>query len=164
MLVSQQVMTDSLQPHGLQHARPPCHSPSPGVCPSSCPLNQWCHPAISSSVVPFSCRQSIPASGSFPKNRLCTSGGQSIGNSASAPVLPMSIQGWFSLGLTGWSPCCAKDSQESYPAPQVKTINPLALCFSMVQLSYPHMTTGKTTALTTWTFVAKWCLHLLIYC
>ena len=96
------VMSDSLPPHGLQHARPPCPSPTPGAYSNSCPLSQWCHPATSSSVVPFSfCPQSFPASGSFPMCQFFASGGQSIGVSASASVLPMTIQDWFPLGLTG---------------------------------------------------------------
>ena len=96
-------MSNSLQPHGLQHARPPCPSPTPGVYPNSCPLSWWCHPAISSSVVPFSSRlQSFPASGSFPMSQFFTSGGQSLVVSASASVLPMNIQDWFPLGLTGF--------------------------------------------------------------
>ena len=97
---SHSVMSDSLQPHGLQHARPPCPSPTPGVYSNSCPLSRWCHPAISSSVVPFSsCPQSFPASGSFLMSQLFASDGQSIG--ASASVLPMNIQGWFPFGLIG---------------------------------------------------------------
>ena len=96
------VMSDSLGPHGLQHARCPCPSPTPGACSNSCPLNWWCHSTISSSVVPFSsCLQSCPASGSFPMSQFFTSGGQNIGVSASASVLPMNIQDWFPLGLTG---------------------------------------------------------------
>ena len=92
----------TLQPHGLQHARLPCPSPSPGACSNSCPLSQWCHPTISSSVVPFSsCLQSFPASGSFPMSWLFASGGQSIGALASASVLPVNIPDWFPLGLTG---------------------------------------------------------------
>ena len=99
LLFSRQVVSNSLQPHGPQHARPPCGSPSLEVCPSSCPLSRWCHPAISSSVALFSsCLQSFPASGSFPTRWLFASGGQSIG--ASASVLPVSIQGWFPLRLT----------------------------------------------------------------
>ena len=94
-------MSSSLKPHGLQHTRPPCSSPTPGVYSNSCPLSRWCHPTISSSVVPFSCHQSFPASGSFPTSQLFTSGGQSIGPSASASVLPMNIQDWFPVGLTG---------------------------------------------------------------
>ena len=97
------VMSDSLQPHGLQHARPPCPSPTTGVHSKSCPLSQWCHPTISSSVVPFSSGfQSFPASGYFPVSQFFASGGQSIGVSASASVLPMNIQGWFPLQLTSW--------------------------------------------------------------
>ena len=93
-------MSSSLRPHRLQHARPPCPSTSLKVCPSSCPLNWWCHPTISSSVALFSfCLQSFPAWGSFPMSWLFASGGQSIG--ASASVLPMNIQGWFLLGWTG---------------------------------------------------------------
>ena len=98
------VISNSLQPHGLQHPRLPCSSPSPRACSNSCPLSQWCYPTISSSVVPFSsCLQSFPASGSFPRSQLFASGGQSIGASASASVLPMNIQDWFPLGWTGWT-------------------------------------------------------------
>ena len=97
------VMSYSLQPHGLQHTRAPCPSPTPGVHPDSRPSSQWCHPTISSFVVPFSsCPQSFPASGSFQISQFFTSGGQSIGVSASASVLPMNIQDWFPLGWTGW--------------------------------------------------------------
>ena len=98
--VTQSCLT--LWPHKLQHARLPCPSPSPGTCSNSCPLIQWCHPTISSSVVPFSFRlQSFPASGSFLMSQLFAPGGQSIGASASASVLPMNIQDWFPSGLTG---------------------------------------------------------------
>ena len=97
------VMSDSLRPHEGQNARPPCPSPTPRVHPNSCPLSQWCHPAISSSVVPFSsCPQSFPASGSFQMSQPFASDGQSIGVSASASVLPMNIQDWFPLGWTSW--------------------------------------------------------------
>ena len=100
---SHSVVPDSLQLHGLQHARLPCSSPTPGAWPNSFPFSQWCHPTISSSVVPFSsCLQSFPASGSFQMRQFFTSGGQSIGVSASASVLPMNIQDWFSLEWTGW--------------------------------------------------------------
>ena len=99
---SHSVVSDSLQPPRLQHARPPCPSTTPGACSSSCPLSQWCHPTISPSIVPFSsCLQSFPASGSFSMSRFFTSDSQSIGVSASASVLPMNIQDWFPLGLTG---------------------------------------------------------------
>ena len=95
-------MSNSLWPHGLQHARLPYPSPTPGACSNSCPLSWWCHPTLSSSVVPLSsCLQSSPASGSFPTSWLFASGGQNIGSSASASVLPMNIQDWFPLGLTG---------------------------------------------------------------
>ena len=97
---SRLVVSDSLWPHGLQHTRPPCPSPTPGIYSDSCPLTQWCHPIISSSVVPFSCPQSFPASGSFPMSQF-SSGGQSIGVSASTLVLPMNVQDWFPLGWTG---------------------------------------------------------------
>ena len=103
LLGSCSVVPDSLWPHGLQHGRLPCLSLSPRVCSNSCPLSWWGHPTISSSVTLFSsCPQSFPASGSFPVSQLFASGGQSIGISASASVLPMNIQGWFLLGLTGF--------------------------------------------------------------
>ena len=93
----------TLRPHELQHTRPPCPPPSPGVYSNSCPLSWWCHPTISPSVVPFSyCLQSFPESGSFPVSRFLTSGGHIIGVSASASVLPMNIQDWFPLGWMGW--------------------------------------------------------------
>ena len=102
LLFSFWVMSDSLRPHGLRHARLPCPSLSPGACSNSCPLSPWCHPTISSSVVPFSsCLQPCPASEYFPMSQFFASDGQSIGVSASASVLPMNIQDWFPLGLTG---------------------------------------------------------------
>ena len=119
-------MSDSLWPHGL-HTRLPCPSLSPGVCSNSCPFSRWCHPTISSSAVPFSsCPQSFPASGSFPMIQFFA-WGQSIGASASASVLPMNIQGWFPFRLTGLVSLQSRDSQESSPAPQFKSINSLAL-------------------------------------
>ena len=94
---------DSLQPHGLEQARLSCPSPTPRACSNSCPLSWWCHPTISSSIVPFSsCLQSFLTSGSFPMSQFLASGGQSVGVSASASVFPMNIKGWFPLGLTGW--------------------------------------------------------------
>ena len=97
------VISDSLQFHGLQHTRFPCPSLTPGTCSNSWPLSQWCHPTISSSVIPFSsCLQLFPASESFPMTQFFPSGGRSIGVSASASVLPVNIQDWFSLGWTGW--------------------------------------------------------------
>ena len=99
---SRSVVSDSMKPHGLQHTRLPCPSPTPRACSNSCPSSWWCHPTVSSSVIPFSfCLQSFPASGSFPRSLFFASGGQRIGVSASALVLPMNIQDWFSLGLTG---------------------------------------------------------------
>ena len=101
--LSRSIMFNSLRPHGLQHARLPCPSPTPRACSNSCPLSPWCHATISSSVVPFSsCLQSFPASGSFLISQFFASGGQSIGALASASVLPMNIQGWFPLGLTSF--------------------------------------------------------------
>ena len=102
-LFSCSVVANSLRPHGLQHARLPYPSPTSRACSNSYPSNWWCHPTISSSVVPFSsCLQSFPESGSFPISQFFASGGQSTGVSASASVLPMNVQDWFSLGLTGW--------------------------------------------------------------
>ena len=97
------VMSSSLRPHGPQHARPPYPTTTPRIYPNSCPLTRWCHPTISSSVIPFSsCPQSFPASGSFQISQLFESGGQSIGVSASTSVLPMNTQDWSPLGWTGW--------------------------------------------------------------
>ena len=128
---SHSIVSDSLWPHEPQHTRLPCPSPTPKVHPNPHPLSRWCHPTISSSVVPFSsCPQSFPASGSFPMSQLFASGGQSIGVSASTSVLPMNTQDWFPLGWTGWmdgwmdgSPCSPRDSQESYTTQQFKKIN-----------------------------------------
>ena len=103
LLFSRSVMSDSLRPHELQHAGPPCPSPTPRVYSNSCPLSGWCHPTISSFLVSFSSRlQSFPVSGSFQMSQFFTSGGQSIGVSASTSVLPMNIEDWFPLGCTGW--------------------------------------------------------------
>ena len=100
---SRSVVSDSLRPHESQHARPPCPSPTPQGHPNPCPSSRWCHPTISSSVVPFSsCPHSFPASGSFPMSQLFTSGGQSTGVSVSASVLPVNTQDWSPLGWTGW--------------------------------------------------------------
>ena len=126
---SRSVVSDSLRPHESQHARPPC----PHQLPSLLKLmstESWCHPAISSSIIPFSsCPQSLSASGSFPMSQLFASGGQSIGVSASASVLPMNTKDWSpSVGLVE-SPCSPRDSQESSPTPQFKSINSSALSF-----------------------------------
>ena len=127
---SRSVVSDSLRPHGLQHARPPCPSPTPGVYSNSCPLSRWCHPTTSSSIVPFSsCPQSFPASGSFQTSQLFASGGQSIGVSASASVLQWIFRTDFLQdGLVG-SPCSPRDSQESSPTPQFKSISSSVLSF-----------------------------------
>ena len=127
---SHSVMFNSLWSHGLQHTRPSCPSPTPGAYSNSCPSSQQCHPTISSSVIPFSsCLQSFPASGSFPMSQFFTSGGQSVGVSASASVLPMNIQDWFALGLTGLISFQSRDSQESFLIPQFKSINSSVLSF-----------------------------------
>ena len=124
------VVSNSLQPHELQYARPPCPSTAPRAYSNSFPSSRWCHPTISSSVVPLSsCFQSFPESGSFPSNQFFTSGGQSIGVSASASVIPMNIQDWFPLGWTGWISLCPRDSQESSPTSQFKSINSSVLSF-----------------------------------
>ena len=133
---------------------------------NSCPLSGWCHPAISSSVVPFSfCLQYFPASGSFQMSQLFASGGQNIGASPSASVLPMNIQGWFPLGWTGWNPCSSRDPQEStvfqHHSSKASILQHSA--FFIVQLSHPYMTIRKTIALTRWTFVDK-VMSLLFIC
>ena len=127
---SHSVMSDSLPPHEWQHARPPCPSPTPGVHSNPCSSSWWCHPTISSSVIPFSsCPQSFPASGSFQVSQFFASGGQSIGVSASISVLPMNTQDWSPLGWTGWISLQSKGLQESSPTPQFKSINFSALSF-----------------------------------
>ena len=140
---------------GLQHARFPCPSLSPGVHSNSCPLSQWYHPAISSSVVHFSSRlQLLPASGSFQMSQLFASGGQSVGVSASASVLPMNIQDWFPLGWTGWISLQSKGFQETSPTTQFKSISSLALsCVYCPALTSIHDYWKETIALTRWIFV-----------
>ena len=148
-------VSDSLWTHELQHARPPCPSPTPGVYSNSCPLSRWCHPTISSFVIPFSSRlQSFPASGSFPMSQLFASGGQSSGASASASVLPMNIQDWSPLGWTGWISLQPKGLSRVFSNTTVQKHQFFSAQLS-VQLSHPYMTTGKTIALTRWTFVGK---------
>ena len=121
LLLSHSVMSDSLWPHGLQHTRPSCPSPTPRACSNSCALSQWCHPTISSSVVPFSsCLQSFPASESFPVSHFFTSGGQSIGVSASTSVLPMNIQDWFLLRWTGWISLQSKELSRIFTSTTVQ--------------------------------------------
>ena len=123
-------MSNSLQPHEPQHTRPPCPSPTPGGYPNSCPLSRWCHPTISSSVVPFSsCPQSFPASRSFQMSQFLASGGQSIGVSASTSVLPMNTQDWSPSEWTGWISLQSKGLSKVFSTPQFKSINSLALSF-----------------------------------
>ena len=146
---SHSVVSNSLQPHGLQHARPPCPSPTPGTYSNSCPSSWWCHPTISSSVIPFSSRlQSLPTSGSFQMSQCFTSGGHSIGVSTSASVLLMNIQDWFPLGLTGWISLQSKGLSSLLQQNNSKASILQHLAFFLVQLSHPYMATGKTIALT----------------
>ena len=155
LLFSCSVVSNSLQPHGLQHARPPCPLPTPRVYSDSCPLSRWCHSTISSFVVPFSsCLQSFLASGYFQMSQLFTSDGQSIGVSASTSVLPMNTQGWSPSERTGWDLLAIQGTLKSLLQHHSSKAS-ILLCsaFFIVQLSYPYMTTGKTIALTRWTFV-----------
>ena len=150
------VVSDSLWPHGLQHARPPCPSPTPRACSHSCSSSQWCHPTISSSVIPFSTwLQSFPTSESFPVSQFFTSGGRRIGASASASVLPMNIQDWPPLGWTGdWIGLLAVQGTLKSLLQHHSSKASILRCsaFFMVQLSHPYMTAGKTIALTRQTF------------
>ena len=155
---SRSVMSDSLRTHEPQHARPPCPSPTPKVHPNSCPLSRWCRLTISSSVVPFSCLQSFPTSGSFQRSELFASGGQNIGVSASTTVLPINIQDWSPLGWTGWislqsSPCACGilKSLLQHHTPKASILRHSA--FFIVQLSHLYMTTRKTIALNRQTFL-----------
>ena len=170
-------MSDSLQPHGLQHTRLYCSSQSPQACSNSCPMSRWCHPTISSSVIPFSsCLLFFPASGSFPMSQLFASGSQSIGASASTSVLPINIQGWFPLELTGWISLLSKglsrvfsnaifQKHQSFGAHTREawcaTVHGVTKSQTQLsdllygQLSHPYMIIGKTLALTMQTFVGK---------
>ena len=134
----------------------PVPTPTPRAYPNSCPLNRWCHPTISSSVIPFSsCPQSFPATGSFKMSQLFTSGGHGIGASASASVLPVNMQGWFSLGLTGLISLMSKGLSRVFSSTTIQKASIWCSAFFMVQLSHPYMTTGKTIALTRQTFAGK---------
>ena len=148
-------MSDSLQHHGLQHHWFPCPSLSPGVCSNFCSLSRWCYPTISSSVTLFSCLQSFPASGSFPMGQFLATGGQSVGASASASVLPINIQDWFLLGLTGLVSLLSKGLLRIFSNTTVQKHQFFGAQLSLVQPSHLFMTTGKTIALTRWTFVDK---------
>ena len=153
---SHPVVFDSLQPHGLHHSKHPCPSPSSEVCPSSCPLHWWCRPAISSSDALLSfCPQSFPPSGTFPMSHLFTSIDQNTGASASASVFPMSIQGWFSLRLTGLSSLLPKGLRSLLQNHSSKASIPWHSTFLMLQLSQLYMTMRKTKALTIQTFVGR---------
>ena len=151
------VVSDSLRTHEQQHSRPPCPSPSPGVHSDSRPSSRWCHPAISSSVVPFSsCPQSLPASESFPMSQLFAWGGQSTGVSALAPFLPKNTQDWSPLEGTGWISLWSKGLSRVFSNNHSSKASILRCsAFFTVQLSHLYMTTGKTIALTRWTFVGK---------
>jgi len=146
---SRSVVSNSLWHHGLQQARLPCPSPTPRACSNSCPSSQWCHPTISSSVASFSSSlQSCPASGSSPMSQFFASGGQSIGTSASASVLPMNSQEWLPLGLTGLISLQSKGLSRVFSNTSSKTSVLWCSAFFIVQLSHPYMTTGKTIDLT----------------
>ena len=162
LLFSCSVVSDSLQSHGLPHTRSPCPSPTPEVYSNWRPLSRSCHPTISSSVVPFFSRlQSFPASRSFPVSQLFTSGGQSIGVSTSASILPVNIQDWFPLGWTGWFSVAVQGALKSLlQHHSSKPSNLWHSAFFMVQLSHLYMNIVKTIALTIWTFVSK-VLYLL---
>ena len=158
-------MSDSLRSPGLQHARPPCPSPTPRVYSNSCLLSQWCHPTISFPVIPFSSHlQSFPASGTFPMSQFFTSGGQSIGVSASASVLPMNTQYWSPLEW--WLDLLAVQGTLKSLLQHHSSKASILGCsaFFTVQLSHPYMTTGKTIALTRCTLVSKVMSLLLICC
>ena len=153
-------MSDSLKAHGLQHARPPCPSPIPRVYSNPCPLSRWCHPTISSSVVTFSNHlQSFPASGFFQMSQFFASGGQSIGVSALASVLPMNIQDWsglISFKIHWLDLLAVQETLKSllqHHSPKASILWHSA--FFIVLLSNPYMITGKTIALIRWTFVGK---------
>ena len=147
-------MSNSLRSHELQHARTPCPSPTPRVYSNSCPLSQWCHPTILSSVIPFSsCLQSFPASGSFQMSQLFTSAGQTIGVLPSTSVLPVNTQDWFPLGWTGWISLQSKGLSRLFSNTTVQkhqffgaqlSLQSNSHIHTWLQLSHPYMTTGKT--------------------
>ena len=155
LLFSCEVMTNSFWSHGLQHAELLCPSLSPGVCSNSCSLSPWCHPTISSSVAPFSCcSQSFQASRSFSMSWLFGSGGQSIGASTSASVLPINIQDWFPLWMDWLDLLVVQGTLKSLLQHHSSKVSILRhSAFFMVQLSHPYVTTRKTIALTRRTFV-----------
>ena len=153
---SRSVVSNSLWPHGPQDTRLHCPSPTPRAYSNSCPSSWWCHPTVSSSVVPFSCLQSFPASGFFPMSQFFASGGQSIGASTSASVLPLNVQDWFPLRMDWLDLLAIQGTLKSLLQHHSSKASVLwHSAFFIVQVSYPYMTTGKTTALTRWTFVGK---------
>ena len=148
-------MSNSLWQHGLQLARLLCPSKTPRACSNSCPLSWWCHPATSSPVVPFSCFPSCPGLGSFPMSQFFASGGHRIGTSFSASVLPINIQDWFPLGLTGWISLQFKGLKSLLQHQSSKASILQRSAFFKVQLSHSYMNTGKTIALIRRTFICK---------
>ena len=150
------VLSDSLWPHESQHARPLCPSPTPRVHPNSCASSRWCHPTISSSVVPFSsCPQSLPASGSFPMSQLVAWGGQSIGVSASTSVLPMNTQDWSPSEWTGWISLQSKGLSRVFSNTTVQKHQFFGTQLSSPSNSHIHTWLWSCIALTRWTFVVK---------
>ena len=153
---SRSVVSNSLRPHGLQHTRLPCPSPTPGACSNSCPLSRWCHPTILFPVVPFSsCLQSVLASESFQMSQFFASGGQSFGVSASAPVLPMNILDWFPLGLTGLISLLSKELSRVFSNTTVQKHQFFSAQLSLWSNSHIHTWLLETRALNRWTFVGK---------
>ena len=153
---SRSVVSDSLWPHEPQHARPPCPLPTPGVHPNPCPSSRWCHPTISSSVVPFSsCPQPFPASGSFPAGQFLASVGQNTGVLASPSVLPMNTQDWSPLGWTGWISLQSKGLSSIFFNTTVQKHQFFGAQLSLWSSSHPYMTAGKTITLARQTFVSK---------
>ena len=159
-------MSDSLRPHGLQHARFSCPLSTPGAYSNSCPSSQWCHPTISSTVFPFSfCLQSFPASGSFPVSQFFISGGQSVGTSATASILPMNIQDWFPLGWTGWISLLSKGLSRIFSNTTVQ--KHLFFSTQLSSQSNSHIHTWpleKPYPWLNWPLLTKWCLCFLICC
>ena len=159
---SHSVMSSSLWPHGLQHARLPCPSPTLRACTNSCPLSWWCHPTIPSSVVPFSsCLQSFPASGSFPMRQFFASSGQRIGVSASASVLPMSIQDWFPLGLTDLIFLQSKGLSRIFSNTTVQKHQFFSAQFSLQSNSHIHTWLLEKPFLTFTSPKRDWCYQLV---
>ena len=162
---SHSVVSDSSWPHGPQHTRPPCPLPTPRACSNSGLLSRWCHPIISSSVVPFSsCLQSFPASGSIQTSQLFVSGGQSTGVSASASVLPMNIQDWFALGWTGWISLQPKGLSRVFSNTTVQKHKFFGAQFINSPILRSIHDYWKNHSLTRWTFVGKVMSLLFICC